>query len=175
MHATINSRLRCLTLLRRNVYAAARRRLALRFGFTADSLHNAATCRQNKRIVLIACCAGIIGQHWLFCRYIRTSGKFNTLRDSGTGHAELTCAGEGRAIFMKPHPSVGRDPRPRLTSIGQNSDCVVKSAQGALVRGSGPPYNSVTEFTRRPVICGGHLSGVWEKNIWQLVYRKQTS
>ena len=44
----------------------------------------------------------------------------------------------GRKFVNPPQTLVG-DPGPRQTSIGKNSDCVMKSEQGVLVRGSDPP------------------------------------
>ena len=87
-------------------------------------------------------------------------GKFLTLRDSSA-----------RCSRNPPETLVG-DPSPRQTSTGNNSGCVMKSERGARSLGA-PTHPMVTEFTQRPVICGGRLPGVWEKNIWPLVHRKQ--
>ena len=56
---------------------------------------------------------------------------------SGTAHAEFDCVGE--AMFMETPQTLVGDPSPRQTSIGENSDWVMKSERGALVRGSDPP------------------------------------
>ena len=50
------------------------------------------------------------------------------IRLSGTAHAARN----------PPQTLVG-DPSPRQTSIGEKSDCVMKSERDALVRGSDPP------------------------------------
>ena len=64
----------------------------------------------------------------------------------GTAHAEFNCAGEARAILMKPlswqEMSGSGDnfyENPRQTSIDKLNDPVMKSERIALVRGSDPP------------------------------------
>ena len=62
---------------------------------------------------------------------------------SGTAHAEFNCVGlEARAMFMNPPPKPWSAIRVLVRhTIGKNSDCVMKSEQGALVRGSDPPWD----------------------------------
>ena len=55
----------------------------------------------------------------------------------GTAHAVFVCEGfRPRNVNDPPLQTLVGDPSPRQTSIGKNSDCVIKSEQGALVRGS---------------------------------------
>ena len=61
----------------------------------------------------------------------------------------------GRKFVNPPQTLVG-DPGPRQTSIGKNSDCVMKSEQGVLVRGSDPPqghrvHTKAGDMWRAPV------------------------
>ena len=63
----------------------------------------------------------------------------------------------------------GEIPSPRQTSIDKTNDCVMNSERGAPVRG--PTYALVSVHTT----AGDTWRRRLHKNIWPLVYRKQTT
>ena len=88
----------------------------------------------------------------------------------GTAHAVFVCEGfRPRNVNDPPLQTLVGDPSPRQTSIGKNSDCVIKSEQGALVRGS---VGSQSSHEGRCYVTGACQASE-KKNIWPLVNRKQ--